>query len=98
MDKYKDKLENIYAIGGTSIFKKALEYPSGFLDRIYLTRVYSPDSECDVFLESNYLDNFTKLTKNIVDNNNDNEYNVIFNEINTENNKLEYVFEIYERN
>ena len=65
------------------------------MDRIYLTRVYSPDSECDVFLESNYLDNFTKLTTNIVDNN---EYNVIFNETNTEYNKLEYVFEIYERN
>jgi hypothetical protein len=65
------------------------------LDRIYLTRVYSPDSECDVFLESNYLDNFTKLTTNTVDNN---EYNVIFNETNTEYNKLEYVFEIYERN
>lgn len=65
------------------------------MDRIYLTRVYSPDSECDVFLESNYLDNFTKLTTNIVDNN---EYDIIFNEINTEYNKLEYVFEIYERN
>lgn len=93
---YKDKIESIYAIGGSMIYKQALEYPSEFLNRIYLTRVFS-DIQCDTFMEpENFLNNFTKLENpdSHVEN-----LNVDFNKIQIEpSNNISYVFEIYERN
>ncbi|CAF0729038.1 unnamed protein product [Brachionus calyciflorus] len=94
IDKYSDKLENIYAIGGSMIYKEALQFPKGFLNRIYLTRVFS-DIECDTFMEpENFLDNFKKLDLF------EDEENVgaEFNKMQTENaNNLNYIFEVYEK-
>ncbi|RNA44935.1 dihydrofolate reductase [Brachionus plicatilis] len=93
---HRDKIESIYAIGGSMIYKQALEYPAGFLHRIYLTRVFS-DTQCDTFMQpENFLDNFTKLDNT----SGDKEYlNTEFNTIQTEpSNNLNYAFEIYEKN
>ena len=94
VNQFSDSIENIYAIGGTQIFKRALEYPIGFLHRIYLTRVYS-ETKCDVFMEpENFLDYFKKLEV-ISDKEN---FNVEFNRMITEpSNKLDYCFEVYEK-
>ena len=93
---HKDKIESIYAIGGSMIYKQALEYPCGFLNRIYLTRVFS-DIECDTFMQpENFLDNFTKLEN--PDCNTEN-LNFEFNTIQSEpSNNINFIFEIYERN
>lgn len=89
---YSDKIENIYAIGGTQIYKKALEFPKGFMDRIYLTRVFS-DVQCDTFLQpANFLDKFRKLDV-VPDKEN---YTVEFNKMLNENN-LDIIFEVYEK-
>lgn len=95
VNDHKNTIESIYAIGGSMIYKKALEYPSGFLHRIYLTRVFS-DIECDTFMQpENFLDSFTKLENPICDTEN---LNVEFNKIQIEpSNNLKYVFEIYEK-
>ena len=91
LESYADKLENIYAIGGSQIFKRSLEFPAGFLHRIYLTRVFS-DVKCDVFMEpENFLQSFQKLD-HIVDKEN---FNVEFN-TNLREADLEYCFEVYE--
>ena len=99
--KYSNQIETIFAIGGCSIYKQALEYPAGFLDKIYLTRVFSSDEslKCDVFLEpANFLDNFNKLTKttDLVENNiyDADTFNIMHKE---PANNLEYVFEVYEK-
>jgi dihydrofolate reductase len=95
--KYSNQIETIYAIGGSSIYRQALEYPVGFLDKIYLTRVFSSESDtkCDVFLEpANFLDNFKKLENNLQDNIFEAEFNRMHKE---PANNLEYVFEVYER-
>ncbi len=87
LTKYSGKLETIHVIGGTSLFKEALKYPAGFLDKIYLTRVYSDEAKCDVFLEpENFLDGFEKLT----------DLNQPYNTFLTENN-IKYIFEIYQK-
>lgn len=93
-NNYIDKIENIYAIGGSQIYKEAFKYPAGFLKRLYLTRVFN-DIECDTFLEpENFLDSFEKL-ENIEDQKN---FNVDFNALQTEpSNGLQYTFEIYEK-
>jgi dihydrofolate reductase len=91
---YSDKIESIYAIGGTSIYREALKCPAGFLHRLYLTRVFA-DVECDTFLEpENFLDSFAKLD-DVPDKDN---FNVEFNTIQTEKTGLQYVFEIYVKN
>ena len=100
--EYADKIENIYAIGGSQIYKSCLEpkyLTSGFMHRIYMTRVYS-DVECDTFFEpADFLESFQKLTE-IDDAKN---FNVDFNTMQTEPAKnsdtpeLKYCFEIYEK-
>jgi dihydrofolate reductase len=93
---YSNEIENIYAIGGSQIYKNALEYPAGFLKRIYLTRVYS-DIECDTFMEpDDFLDSFKLLeTDEITDKDH---FNVEFNTTQVEkSSNLEYKFEIYEK-
>jgi dihydrofolate reductase len=94
--KYASKIETIYAIGGSSIYRETLTYPSDILHRIYLTRVFSSDSQCDVFLEpANFLESFEKLTSETTKENIfDAEFNVIHND---PSNNLEYVFEVYEK-
>lgn len=93
-NKYADKIETIYAIGGSSVYQKALECSAGFLDKIYLTRVYSDDTECDVFLEpANYLDSFDKIN-DFGDNIYEAEFNTLIKE---PGNNLEYCFEVYQK-
>lgn len=93
-EKYSDKVETIYAIGGAQIYKQSLEYPVGFLDRIYLTRVFS-DIKCDVMMEpEDFLGSFKKV-ENISDKKN---FIVEFNsKMKDEKSGLEYTFEIYEK-
>jgi dihydrofolate reductase len=98
MSDHANDIENIYAIGGRQIYQDALEYPvPGFLNRIYLTRVYS-DAVCDTFIEpENFLDSFKLLdTNEIFDKDH---FNVEFNTAQVEkSNNIEYKFEIYEKN
>lgn len=91
---YSDRIETIFAIGGTQIFRSAFKYPTGFLNRIYLTRVHD-NIECDVFMEpENFLDDFKKLE--VVED--EKNYNVEFNTLETEpSNKITYTFEVYEK-
>jgi dihydrofolate reductase len=100
-NEYSDKIESIYAIGGSQIYQSALSSKylnSDLFYRIYLTRVFST-VECDTFMEpQNFLESFVKLT-DIADKNN---FNVEFNTIITEAPKneggdLKYCFEIYEK-
>jgi dihydrofolate reductase len=59
LNNLSDKIENIFAIGGTQIYKNAMEYKK--LDRLYLTHVYKY-FECDTFLEpDHFLDSFEKI-------------------------------------
>lgn len=94
--KYSDKVETIYAIGGASVYARALECSSDFLDKIYLTRVYSSETECDVFLQpENFLDSFEKLTDvNELNEHFDTEFNAMLAE---PANNLEYIFEVYQK-
>jgi dihydrofolate reductase len=91
---YKDQVESIYAIGGSQVYKSALEYPYGFLDRIYLTQIHT-DVECDTFMEpEHFLDNFKKIE--VI--NDPSRYNVDFNvELTDDAHHLKYCFEIYEK-
>ena len=93
-EKYSEQVETIYAIGGAQIYRQSLEYPVGFLDRIYLTRIFS-DIKCDVFMEpSNFLESFKK----VVDISNKENFLVEFNtKVKDEKSGLEYTFEIYEK-
>lgn len=86
----------MYAIGGSSIYREALSLPSNILDRIYLTRVYSTDTQCDVFMEpANFLDSFEKLTTDsLAGNIYEAQFNVTIQE---PANDLEYVFEVYKK-
>ena len=88
---YGNKVESIFAIGGSRIYKKCLEYPTGVLDKLYLTRVYT-DVKCDVFLEpSDFLDSFDKIEH--VDS-----ANLEFNRMHKdEKSKIEYCFETYQK-
>jgi dihydrofolate reductase len=54
-----DKVENIFVIGGSNIYKNSFEFKR--LDRLYLTHIYH-EFKCDTFLEpANFLDSFEKL-------------------------------------
>jgi len=93
--EWSDKIETIFAIGGGQVYKKCLEYPSGFLDKLYLTRVFT-DVKCDVFLQpENFLDGFR-----LVHNETEDKENLGF-EMNKiqkdEKSQIEYCFEIYEK-
>ncbi|XP_046653119.1 dihydrofolate reductase-like isoform X2 [Daphnia pulicaria] len=44
---YLDQIENIWIIGGASVYKEAMEHPS--CHRIYVTHILK-DFECDVFM------------------------------------------------
>lgn len=92
---FSDKIENIYAIGGAQIYKKSLEFPASFLDKIYLTQVYT-DAKCDVFMQPrNFLDSFRKVQDVGDDKEN---YNVEFNVMQKdEKSGLEYCFEVYQK-
>jgi dihydrofolate reductase len=46
VEKYADQVEHIFAMGGTQIYKESLNYPYGFLHRIYLTRVFMEPVSC----------------------------------------------------
>jgi len=94
--QYANKIETMYAIGGSSIYREALSLPSNILDRIYLTRVYSTDTQCDVFMEpANFLDSFEKLTTDsLAGNIYEAQFNVTIQE---PANDLEYVFEVYKK-
>ena len=88
---YKDTVENMYAIGGSQIYKKCLEYQVGFLDKLYLTRVYT-DVQCDVFLQpNNCLDSFDKIEYVEIS-------NLEFNKLQKdEKTGVEYCFEAYQK-
>lgn len=94
LDEYESRVESIFAIGGSSIYAESLTYPSGFLHRIYLTRIFA-DIDCDTFMEpADFLDSFHKLDNvEIVDNA---RFNVEFNQ-KLSSNGLDYIFEIYEK-
>lgn len=93
LTKYATRVESIFAIGGAQIYKHALTYPYGFLNKLYLTRVYS-DTDCDVFLEpKEFLQTFEKLT-NVDANIYDEQFNKIFHD---DTYNLEYCFEVYEK-
>lgn len=94
-NNFSDTIENIYAIGGAQIYKKSLEYPTPFLDRIYLTRVYT-DVKCDVFMQpEDFLESFKKVED--VENDKEN-FNVEFNTMQKdEKSGLEYCFEVYQK-
>ena len=54
-----DKVENIFVIGGSNIYKSSFEYKR--LDRLYLTHIYH-EFKCDTFVEPpNFLDSFEKI-------------------------------------
>lgn len=84
-------MESIFAIGGSRIYKKCLEYPAGVLDKLYLTRVYT-DVKCDVFLQpSDFLDSFDKLEQVDL-------ANLEFNRMHKdEKSQIEYCFEAYQK-
>ena len=91
LTKYEKKIETIHVIGGTGIFKEALKYPAGSLHKIYLTRVFSNQVKCDVFLEpANFLDGFEKLTE--LKDHFDTPYNTFLIE-----NNIRYIFEVYQK-
>ena len=91
VNDYSNKIENIFAIGGSQIYRSALANP--IMSRIYLTRVFF-DCQCDTFMEpENFLDHYRKLED--VPHGKEN-FAVEFNKTLTENN-IDFVFEVYER-
>ena len=94
---YSQKLEHIYAIGGTRVYTSALANP--LMERIYLTRVFLDEQkgdECkfDTFMEpEDFLNGYRKL-EDVPANKNIGE--VKFNTKLTENN-LDFIFEVYEK-
>lgn len=87
-----NKIEHIYAIGGSQIYRSALASP--IMSRIYLTRVFAGDElKCDTFMEpANFLDSYVKLDDVPGKEN----FNVEFNKPIVENN-LEHIYEVYEK-
>ncbi|XP_033725589.1 uncharacterized protein LOC117315490 isoform X2 [Pecten maximus] len=53
----RDKVESLYVIGGSSVYKEAMDYPSC---RVYLTRVLA-DFDCDTYLPEFDSQKFIKL-------------------------------------
>jgi dihydrofolate reductase len=88
------KVEHIYAIGGSQIYKSAFLNP--LMDRIYLTRVFFRDGDecqCDTFMEpENFLDGYRKLETVPGKENFCVEFNTKLSEKN-----LDYIFEVYEK-
>ncbi|XP_033726108.1 dihydrofolate reductase-like [Pecten maximus] len=53
----RDKVESLYVIGGSSVYKEAMDYPSC---RVYLTRVLA-DFDCDTYFPEFDSQKFIKL-------------------------------------
>lgn len=60
-NKYKDCVENIFAIGGENVYRKALLHPS--LNNIYITEIIN-NFDCDVFFPYVDENKFNKSVSN----------------------------------
>lgn len=81
--EYKDAIESIWIVGGSGVYKEAME--SDRCHRLYITRVKS-NFECDAFFPT-IDENQFKLVQNDSD---------IPTEVQTENG-IDYVYTIYEK-
>lgn len=81
--EYSDKIENIWIVGGSGVYKEAME--SEYCHRLYITRIKA-EFECDTFFPA--IDaNLFKLIENDAD---------IPKGLQSENG-IDYVYNIYER-
>lgn len=81
--EYNDTIETIWIVGGSSVYKEAME--SEYCHRLYITRIKS-EFECDTFFPA-IDENLFKLVENDSD---------IPVEVQTENG-IDYVYTIYEK-
>jgi dihydrofolate reductase len=61
-EEWKDKIENVYVIGGARVYEEALDHPGCKL--VYCTEIQSPDFECDVFFPKIDPTKFSITTEN----------------------------------
>lgn len=54
----KEKIENVWIIGGASIYNEAIK--SNLIHRIYLTKIFH-DFECDTFFPANFENKFREI-------------------------------------
>lgn len=81
--EYRDKIENIWIVGGSGVYKEAME--SEYCNRLYITRIKS-EFECDAFFPT-IDENLFKLIENDED---------VPKEVQTENG-IDYIYTIYEK-
>ena len=89
-----DLIESVYAVGGTQVYKAAME--SSSFGRFFLTRILADFNECNIFIEpKNFLQSFRKLKDDeLVDQSK--LFECDYNHKHIENG-VEYIFEVYER-
>lgn len=89
----KEKVESIYIIGGSQIYKEAFQHND--FDTLFLTRVISP-FDCDTFLEPNdFLASFERINDvNKIDADQINGFELNKNLMDA---NVEYIFEIYHK-
>lgn len=93
VENYTNIVESIFVIGGLQLYEEALKYTSGFLNNIFVTRIYG-NYECDVFMPMNFLKDFEKY--NGEKDENTLNYDVSYNFI-KETNNIKFCFEIYKK-
>ena len=94
-DKYNKEIETVYAIGGTNVYKDAINFDT--FERFYLTKVLG-NFNCDRFIEpEDFLSKFKKVgSENL--NIEEKLYNVKYNKTITDpSNKIKYIFEAYDK-
>ena len=88
-----DLVESVFAVGGTQIYRAALESP--LFRRFYLTRILADFKECNVFIEPpGFLGPLRRLESEELAKES-RLYECNYNEVQSENG-LEYIFEVYE--
>ncbi|RNA08255.1 dihydrofolate reductase [Brachionus plicatilis] len=94
-EKYSNTVESIYAIGGTRIYKEAMD--SKFFNRFYLTRIFG-SFNCDTFIEpKNFLDGFKKVDTSNLEKE-EKMFNVTLNMLKSDPiTGVSYIFEVYEK-
>jgi dihydrofolate reductase len=93
-NKYSDQIETIYVCGGSSIYNSIVERDD--FHRFYLTRVLDY-FECNVFIKSNFLANFTKITDESLDKESK-MFKIDYNVVKTDKtNGAKFIFEVYEK-
>ena len=96
-NKYKNKIETIYVLGGAKIYESAIKFDN--FNKFYITRIFK-HFNCDAIIKpKNFLSlNFKRIEDKTILKEKENLFNIEYNIIKKDKNQdIEYIFEIYEK-